>query len=177
MLLTGVQYWNHCRNHQQNGKVSNVKFVLLDPDQHLSCQNSLYEFMEHWGSITALAPFAFLKFDAAVVSEGPAKLSPQKRLCSTPTAPRLCAVYAPKDILRPPQSQDTSHILIGALHFMRSDYIFKNCSCEVFGCETTHFLHHVWISRTMPEGLRTLALHWLHKNVYILCPRPEFCLL
>lgn len=85
----------------------------------------LYVFMEHWGSIAALAPFEFLKFDAAVVSEGPAKLSPNKRLCSTPTAPHLCAAHAPRDILRPPRYQDTSHILNCALHFLGFEYIFK----------------------------------------------------
>lgn len=90
----------------------------------------LYAFMEHWGSVAALAPFEFLKLDAAVDSEGPAKLSPHKRLCSTPTAPRLCAAHAPRDSLRPPRSPDTSHILNCALHFLGSDYIFKNCSCE-----------------------------------------------
>lgn len=93
-------------------------------------QEQLYAFMEHGGSIAALAPFEFLKFDAAVVSEGPAKLSPRKRLCSTPTAPRLCAIHPPRDILKPLCSQDTSHILNCTLHFMGSDYIFENCSCE-----------------------------------------------
>lgn len=74
--------------------------------------------MEHWGSIAALAPFEFLKFDAAVVSEGPAKLSPHKRLCSTPAAPHLCAIHPPRDIPKPLCSQDTSHILNCTLHFM-----------------------------------------------------------